>query len=143
MTQVAVSAVGASRAGMASAVHNALRQFGQVLGVAVLGAIIDARRGPAGLHAAMWVSGLALLAAAAGGHPAAAGRPAAARCHGPCDRHHCPFCLIKGPRPQRLVSAVPSVARRTPPSKIRIQNGSWYHRQGRVLARVAGLQESQ
>jgi DHA2 family methylenomycin A resistance protein-like MFS transporter len=67
MTQVAVSAVDAPRAGMASAVHNALRQFGQVLGVAVLGAIIDAR-GPAGfvagLDAAMWVSGAALLAAA-------------------------------------------------------------------------------
>jgi MFS transporter, DHA2 family, methylenomycin A resistance protein len=68
MTLVAVSAVGPSRAGMASAVHNSLRQFGQVLGVAVLGAIIDAR-GPAGfvagLNAAMWVSGSALLAAAA------------------------------------------------------------------------------
>jgi DHA2 family methylenomycin A resistance protein-like MFS transporter len=48
MTQVAVSAVGADRAGMASAVHNALRQFGQVLGVAVLGAIIDARAARAG-----------------------------------------------------------------------------------------------
>lgn len=71
MTQVAVSAVEASRAGMASSVHNALRQFGQVLGVAVLGALIDARgaaRGPegfiAGLHAAMWVSGMALLGTA-------------------------------------------------------------------------------
>jgi hypothetical protein len=57
---------------MASAVHNALRQFGQVLGVAVLGAIIDARAaasGPrgfvTGLHAAMWVSGAALFGAAA------------------------------------------------------------------------------
>jgi DHA2 family methylenomycin A resistance protein-like MFS transporter len=71
MTQVAVSAVDASRAGMASAVHNALRQFGQVLGVAVLGAIIEARvsrRGQgyvAGLHVAMWVSAVALLVAAA------------------------------------------------------------------------------
>jgi DHA2 family methylenomycin A resistance protein-like MFS transporter len=72
MTQVAVSAVGADRAGMASAVHNALLQFGQVLGVAVLGAIIDARAaagGPrgfvTGLHAAMWVSGAALFGAAA------------------------------------------------------------------------------
>jgi DHA2 family methylenomycin A resistance protein-like MFS transporter len=71
MTQLAVSAVSAARAGMASAVHNALRQFGQVLGVAVLGAIIDARaaaHGPpgfvTGLHAAMWVSGTALFAAA-------------------------------------------------------------------------------
>jgi DHA2 family methylenomycin A resistance protein-like MFS transporter len=67
MTQVAVSAVGASRAGMASGVHNSLRQFGQVLGIAVLGAIIEAR-GPAGfvagLDVAMRVSGAALLAAA-------------------------------------------------------------------------------
>jgi DHA2 family methylenomycin A resistance protein-like MFS transporter len=67
MTQVAVSAVPSSRAGMASSVHNALRQFGQVLGVAVLGAIIYAH-GPqgfvTGLHAAMWVSGTALLGAA-------------------------------------------------------------------------------
>jgi hypothetical protein len=41
---------------MASSVHNALRQFGQVLGVAVLGAIIHAQRAQgfvAGLHAAM------------------------------------------------------------------------------------------
>ena len=69
MTQVAVSAVPASRAGMASSVHNALRQFGQVLGVAVLGALVYARPGSAGfvagLHAAMWVSGTALLGAAA------------------------------------------------------------------------------
>ena len=67
MTQVAVSAVPASRAGMASSVHNALRQFGQVLGVAVLGAIVYAHGAPgfvAGLHAAMWVSGTALFAAA-------------------------------------------------------------------------------
>jgi MFS transporter, DHA2 family, methylenomycin A resistance protein len=68
MTQVAVSAVPPSRAGMASSVHNALRQFGQVLGVAVLGAIVYAR-GPhgflAGLHTAMWVSGTALFGAAA------------------------------------------------------------------------------
>jgi len=67
MTQVAVSAVPASRAGMASSVHNALRQFGQVLGVAVLGAIVYAH-GPqgfiTGLHTAMWVSGTALLGAA-------------------------------------------------------------------------------
>jgi MFS transporter, DHA2 family, methylenomycin A resistance protein len=67
MTQVAVSAVAASRAGMASSVHNALRQFGQVLGVAVLGAIIYAHGAHgfvAGLHAAMWVSGIALFGAA-------------------------------------------------------------------------------
>jgi DHA2 family methylenomycin A resistance protein-like MFS transporter len=67
MTQTAVSAVAASRAGMASAVHNSLRQFGQVLGIAVLGAIIEAH-GPAGfvagLDMAMRVSGAALLAVA-------------------------------------------------------------------------------
>lgn len=81
MTAVAVATVGASRAGMASAVHNAMRQVGQVLGVAVLGALVYADpavrddRGhldPAGrsafvhgLHHALWASGLALLAAAA------------------------------------------------------------------------------
>jgi len=84
MTAVAVSAVDASRAGMASAVHNAMRQLGQVLGVAVLGALVYANpavRGAAGaadrldprgralfvagLHHALWVAGLALLAAAA------------------------------------------------------------------------------
>jgi hypothetical protein len=77
MTQVAVSAVGAGRAGMASAVHNALRQFGQVLGVAVLGALVYARASASGrlagtqaaaflrgLHAAMLLSGAVLLAAA-------------------------------------------------------------------------------
>jgi DHA2 family methylenomycin A resistance protein-like MFS transporter len=81
MTATAVSAVDASHAGMASAVHNALRQLGQVLGVAVLGALVYARLSGssagqridpsqrslfiAGLHDALWVSGLALLAAAA------------------------------------------------------------------------------
>ena len=82
MTAIAVSAVDASRAGMASAVHNAMRQLGQVLGVAVLGALVYANpalrhdsggrlapsRRPvfvAGLHHALWVSGTALLAAAA------------------------------------------------------------------------------
>ena len=65
MTQIAVSAVEPARAGMASAVHNSLRQFGQVLGVAVLGAIISARGPLAGLHLAMATSGGALLAAAA------------------------------------------------------------------------------
>ena len=67
MTQVAVSAVAASRAGMASSVHNALRQFGQVLGVAVLGAIVYAHGTQGfvtGLHAPMWVSGTALFGAA-------------------------------------------------------------------------------
>jgi DHA2 family methylenomycin A resistance protein-like MFS transporter len=81
MTSIAVSAVDSSRAGMASAVHNALRQVGQVLGVAILGALVYAHLptgaadghgfGPAqrvlfvdGLHNAIWVAGLALLAAA-------------------------------------------------------------------------------
>jgi DHA2 family methylenomycin A resistance protein-like MFS transporter len=76
MTTIAVSGVPASRAGMASAIHNATRQLGQVLGVAVLGALVNAylptgisagRLDPskgalfvAGLHNALWVSGLAL-----------------------------------------------------------------------------------
>ncbi len=80
MTAVAMSAVGSSRAGMVSAVHNALRQVGQVFGVAVLGALVYAHlpggsagaplnraSGQAfigGLHHALWVSGLALFAAA-------------------------------------------------------------------------------
>jgi EmrB/QacA subfamily drug resistance transporter len=81
MTAVAMSAVDPGRAGMVSAVHNALRQVGQVFGVAVLGALVYARLpggtagGPldrasarlfiGGLHDALWLSGLALLAAAA------------------------------------------------------------------------------
>jgi len=81
MTAIAVSAVDASRAGMASAVHNAMRQLGQVLGVAVLGALVYAHLSIAGgtarrldpphgalfvdgLHDALWVSGLALLGSA-------------------------------------------------------------------------------
>jgi DHA2 family methylenomycin A resistance protein-like MFS transporter len=81
MTATAVGAVRPERAGMASAVHNSMRQVGQVLGVAVLGALVYAglgRSAPSGqrldaasegayvdgLHHAMWVSGLALLAAA-------------------------------------------------------------------------------
>ena len=81
MTAIAVAAVDASHAGMASAVHNAMRQLGQVLGVAVLGALVYAHLSPGsvagrrldprhaslfvdGLHHALWVSGLALLAAA-------------------------------------------------------------------------------
>jgi DHA2 family methylenomycin A resistance protein-like MFS transporter len=75
-----MSAVDASHAGMASAVINALRQVGQVFGVAVLGALVyahlprDATAGRLdaahaspfvdGLHDALWVSGLALLAGA-------------------------------------------------------------------------------
>jgi len=81
MTQTAISAVESARAGMASAVHNALRQVGQVFGVAVLGLLvyaqlpnrqaagrrldaIDGQSFVTGLHHALWVSGLALLAAA-------------------------------------------------------------------------------
>jgi MFS transporter, DHA2 family, methylenomycin A resistance protein len=80
-TTIAMSAVDAKRAGMASAILNALRQVGQVFGVAVLGAIVYAglpgggstggRLDPAhgalfvnGLHTALWVSGLALVAVA-------------------------------------------------------------------------------
>lgn len=80
MSTIAMSAVEVSRAGMASAVVNSLRQVGQVFGVAVLGALVYAhlpgsgsggRLNPNagslfinGLHNAVWVSGLALLAAA-------------------------------------------------------------------------------
>jgi DHA2 family methylenomycin A resistance protein-like MFS transporter len=82
ISSIAMSAVDSARAGMASAISNASRQIGQVFGVAVLGALVYAglpggtgtggRLGPArqavfvtGLHHALWVSGLALLAAAA------------------------------------------------------------------------------
>jgi MFS transporter, DHA2 family, methylenomycin A resistance protein len=81
MVSIAMAAVDKSRTGMASAVHNAMRQLGQVLGVAVLGALIYAGlpRGSgvgvltpaqaalfvAGLHHALWLAGLALLAATA------------------------------------------------------------------------------
>ena len=76
-----VAAVDAERAGMASAVHTAVRQLGQVFGVAVLGALVYARLPAAGsgerydpaqqrlfvagLHNATLICGLALLAAAA------------------------------------------------------------------------------
>lgn len=81
MTAVAMSATGAARAGMVSAAHNAFRQVGQVFGVSVLGALVYAglpggTAGPplaaaqgtlyvTGLHHALWLAGLALLAAAA------------------------------------------------------------------------------
>ncbi|HTZ43307.1 MAG TPA: MFS transporter [Jatrophihabitans sp.] len=72
MTSTAVGAVEAARAGMASATHNALRQLGQVLGVAVLGALVyapvtgraDGDGFVTGLHHALWVAGLALLVTA-------------------------------------------------------------------------------
>lgn len=75
MTVTAIGAVDAARAGMASAIHNASRQIGQVLGVAILGAIIAAHAGEradggrrlAGAAAEDWVTGLhaALVVAAA------------------------------------------------------------------------------
>jgi MFS transporter, DHA2 family, methylenomycin A resistance protein len=80
ISSIAMSAVDVPRAGMASAVINSLRQVGQVFGVAVLGALVyarlpggaaGARLGPAqalaftaGLHVALWVCGLVLLAVA-------------------------------------------------------------------------------
>lgn len=82
MTATAMAAVGAERAGMASAIHNAMRQVGQALGVAVLGSLVYAgvvggQAGGArlhgaaaaafvdGLHRAVVVSGGCLLVAAA------------------------------------------------------------------------------
>lgn len=82
MTVIAMSSVGAEQAGMVSAMHNSLRQVGQVFGVAVLGALVyaglpaAANAGPpltgteaglfiAGLHRAIWVAGIALLGTAA------------------------------------------------------------------------------
>jgi DHA2 family methylenomycin A resistance protein-like MFS transporter len=80
MSAIAMSAVDSRRAGMASAVINAMRQLGQVFGVAVLGALVYA--GPSihqgagrlrppeaghfvdGLHHALTLSGVALIATA-------------------------------------------------------------------------------
>ena len=80
MSTIAMSSVEAARAGMASAVLNALRQIGQVFGVAVLGALVYARLPSGatgaplgatgqglfvdGLHAGLLVAGLVLLATA-------------------------------------------------------------------------------
>jgi EmrB/QacA subfamily drug resistance transporter len=81
MTAVAMAAVRAERAGMASAIHNSMRQVGQALGVAVLGSLVYAgvsggaagggRLGGTsatafvdGLHHAVLVSGACLLVAA-------------------------------------------------------------------------------
>lgn len=81
-TMTAVSAVASDRAGIASALYNAVRQVGQIFGVAVLGLLIFAalptgasegaslRPGEralfvAGLHDALWVTGAILLSAAA------------------------------------------------------------------------------
>ena len=81
MVSIAMGAVDKNRTGMASAVHNAMRQLGQVLGVAILGALVyaqlphtgagavfDRAQGAlfvTGLHHAMWLSGILLLIAAA------------------------------------------------------------------------------
>jgi DHA2 family methylenomycin A resistance protein-like MFS transporter len=78
---IAMSSVTIAHAGMASAIVNSARQVGQVFGVAVLGALVyahvpgghhAAQLGPseatafvAGLRQALWVSGIALFAAAA------------------------------------------------------------------------------
>ena len=81
MTTVAMSAADASKAGMVSAVHNAIRQVGQVFGVSVLGALVYSRL-PArtvgvllthaqrelfvlGLRHALWLDGIALFTVAA------------------------------------------------------------------------------
>jgi MFS transporter, DHA2 family, methylenomycin A resistance protein len=81
MTATAMAAVRSERAGMASAVHNSMRQVGQALGVAVLGSLVYAgvvggvaggrrlRGGQSaafvdGLHHAVLVSGGCLLVAA-------------------------------------------------------------------------------
>ena len=81
MTATAMAAVRSERAGMASAVHNSMRQVGQALGVAVLGSLVYAVvvGGVAGgrrlygaqsaafvdgLHHAVLVSGGCLLVAA-------------------------------------------------------------------------------
>lgn len=68
MTVTALGSVELARTGMASAVHNASRQIGQTVGVAVLGAIIAARAGAdadggrrlVGAAAEDWVAGLHL-----------------------------------------------------------------------------------
>ncbi|MBV9606210.1 MAG: MFS transporter [Solirubrobacterales bacterium] len=82
MTATAMAAVRAQRAGMASAIHNSMRQIGQALGVAVLGSLVyagvaggsasggrlrgaDAAAFVHGLHRALAVSGGCLLVAAA------------------------------------------------------------------------------
>ena len=64
-TATAIAAVAATRTGMASAIHNAGRQVGATLGVAVLGSIVTAHA--AGGTAADYADGLsiALLVATA------------------------------------------------------------------------------
>lgn len=66
MTSTAVSAAPAPQTGMASAVHNASRQLGATLGVAVLGSIVFAGASLAdGLRVAFLVAGALLAVAAA------------------------------------------------------------------------------
>jgi DHA2 family methylenomycin A resistance protein-like MFS transporter len=65
-TATAVAAVHAARAGMASAIHNAGRQVGATLGVAVLGSIVTSSSDYAdGLSLALLVAATALVAVAA------------------------------------------------------------------------------
>lgn len=94
MTVTAVTSVNVARAGMAAAIHNAGRQLGQTLGVAVVGAIVLAGTGAAadggellaGAEAVAWVDGLhraiivcaVLLAVAAAGVAATVPRTARA-----------------------------------------------------------------
>jgi len=73
LNNVVVSMAESDRAGVASGVLNTMRQFGQLLGVAVFGAIVfsvPASGDPSeafvqGLHLALWAAGGALLATAA------------------------------------------------------------------------------
>ena len=64
-TATAIAAVAATRAGMASAIHNAGRQIGATLGVATLGSVVTANADYAdGLSIALLVGAAALLASA-------------------------------------------------------------------------------
>jgi DHA2 family methylenomycin A resistance protein-like MFS transporter len=66
MTSTAVSAAPAHETGMASAIHNASRQLGGALGVAVLGTIaLSAATLDAGLRAALTTAAVLLVAVAA------------------------------------------------------------------------------
>jgi DHA2 family methylenomycin A resistance protein-like MFS transporter len=65
MTSTAVSAAPEAQTGMASAVHNASRQVGATLGVAVLGTIVFSHASLAGGLRAALVVAAALLAAVA------------------------------------------------------------------------------
>jgi DHA2 family methylenomycin A resistance protein-like MFS transporter len=75
MTATAMAAVRAERAGMASAIHNSMRQVGQALGVAVLGSLVYAgvpggQEAGGRLHgtsAAAFVDGLHRAVAVSGG----------------------------------------------------------------------------